>query len=72
MTPLPPGKSELWPDDPLYALACVAMLHFARVLIKMVDEPEAFEELKKPAPAEWSFSSVQDEPDPAGWWKSME
>ena len=43
MTPLASGEREVWSEDPLYALACVAMLHFARALIKMVDEPDAFE-----------------------------
>jgi hypothetical protein len=74
MTPLAPGEREVWSEDPLYALACVAMLHFVRTFIKMVDDPDAFEEFKKSAPAEWPFSSVeeQNEPDEADWWKSME
>jgi hypothetical protein len=35
-------------------------------------DPAAFEELKKSAPTEWSFASIeeQDEKEEADWWKS--
>jgi hypothetical protein len=38
----------------------------------MMDEPASFEEMKKDAPAEWSFGSIEDldEPDQADWWKA--
>jgi hypothetical protein len=70
LTPLAPGESEVWPEDPLYCLACVTMLHFITLFIEMVQHPVAFEELKAQAPADWSFSSgEEDEDDQADWWK---
>jgi len=75
MTPLKPGEPEIWPEDPLYVLACVLTIHLFRVLHKKLDDPAGFEEFKKNAPSQWSFSSLEepdDDPDPADWWKETE
>jgi hypothetical protein len=58
----------------LYALVCVAMLHFARSFVLMVEDLAAFKEMKANAPADWSFSSAeeQDEEDAADWWKVVD
>jgi len=50
LTPCKPGETVVWPEDPLYALACVAMVHFVRTFVIMVEDPVAFEELKTHAP----------------------
>jgi hypothetical protein len=74
-TPLEPGEPEIWPEDPMYALACVAFLHFIRTFSKMFgDPPIALEQLQREAPAQWSFRSIEDldEPDQADWWKRSE
>jgi hypothetical protein len=72
MKPRKPGESTTWPEDPLYCLACGTMRHFTRNFLMMMDEPASFEEMKKDAPAEWSFGSIEDldEPDQADWWKA--
>jgi hypothetical protein len=70
MTPLAPGEPEIWPEDPLYALACVTMLHFMRTFTMMMNHLAGFEEPKAQAPANWSFSSVEERDDPADWWKA--
>jgi hypothetical protein len=74
MTPLAPGESQAWPEDPLYCLACVMMLHFVRTFIKMMEDPVGFEQMKKDAPAEWSFGSIEElgADDQADWWKADE
>lgn len=70
MTPLKPGESEAWPEDPLYCLACVAMLHFVRAFMKLCEDPDAFEQMKKDAPADWSFRSIKElDDEPADCWK---
>jgi hypothetical protein len=74
-TPLKPGESEDWPEDPLFALACVAFLHWIRTFIKLCEDPDAFDQMKKDAPAAWSFGSIEeldDDDDQADWWKSDE
>jgi hypothetical protein len=76
MTPLKPGESGEWPEDPMFALACVAFLHWIRTFNKMMEDPDAMdatlEQLKKDAPADWSFRSPESEDEPADWWKSKE
>ena len=72
MTPLKPGESESWPEDPLYALACVTPLHLMSTFVKMMEDPIGFEQLKKDAPADWSFRSPEQDADPADWWKEDE
>jgi hypothetical protein len=74
MTPLKPGESEAWPEDPLYCLVCVATLHFVRTFIKLCEDPDALDQLKKDAPADWSFGSIEElgEFDQADWWKADE
>lgn len=74
-TPLKPGEPEIWPEDPLYSLASVLVLHLFRVLHQKLNDPAGFEEFKKNAPSEWSFSSPEeqdDDPEPADWWKEEE
>jgi hypothetical protein len=71
MTPLEPGESEAWPEDPLYCLACVATIHFTRTFVKMIEDPIGFEQMKKDAPADWSFGAYEAA-DPADWWKEEE
>ena len=72
MTPLKPGESKAWPEDPLYCLACVTMLQFIRTFIKMMEDPIAFAQMRKDAPAEWSFESIEPDNDQADWWKEGE
>jgi hypothetical protein len=72
MIPLKPGEAEIWPEDPLYTLARVLMVHLIRVFHKRLEDPAGFEEVRKNAPAEWCFGSIkqQNEPEEADWWKS--
>jgi hypothetical protein len=64
MTPLKPGESEDWPEGPMFALACVAFLHWMRTFNKMMKDPDAIdatlEQLKKDVPADWSFRSLDE------------
>jgi hypothetical protein len=73
MTPLKPREPKIRPEDPLYILARVVMVHLIRVFHKRREDPAGFEELRKNAPPEWSFSSIgeQNEADEADWWKSV-
>jgi hypothetical protein len=70
----PPEKPEdfIWPEDPLFCLACATTVHFIDSFTQSVYDPIAFKQQKEHAPAEWSFSSFeeQDEDDPADWWKT--
>jgi hypothetical protein len=59
MIPLKPGESEICPEDPLYILARVLMVHLIRVFHKRLEDPAGFEELRKNAPAEWCFGSIK-------------
>jgi hypothetical protein len=71
MTPLKPGESTAWPEDPLYCLACVMLLQWMRLFVKMMEDPAGFEQLKRDAPADWSFRSLEEiNDDPADWWKT--
>ena len=78
MTPLKPGESEDWPEDPMFALACVAFLHWIRTFNKLMKDPDAIdatlEQLKKDAPGDWSFRSLEEleDDDQADWWKEQE
>ena len=66
MTPAANPDDNIWPEDPLNCLACVTFLHVVRSFTKSVLDPIAFQEQKKHAPDEWSFSSLeeQEEQDP--------
>ena len=70
----PPEKPEdfIWPEDPLFCLACASTVHFIDSFTQSVYDPIAFRQQKEHAPVEWSFSSFeeQDEVDPADWWKT--
>jgi len=70
-TPLKPDEIEILPEDPLYILACVVTIHLFRTLHKRLQDPAAFEEVKKNAPVEWSFASIEDQ-DEVDRWKSAE
>jgi hypothetical protein len=35
-----------------------------------MEDPIGFAQMKKDAPAEWSFSSFEGEDEPADWWKA--
>jgi hypothetical protein len=56
MTPLKLGEAEVWPEDPMFALACVVVVHCMRTFNKMMKAPDAIdatlEQLKKDAPAD--------------------
>jgi hypothetical protein len=39
MTPLKPGESEAWPENPMFALACVVFVHWIRTFNKMMEDP---------------------------------
>jgi hypothetical protein len=66
MTPLAPGEPDIWPEDPLFCLASVAMVRLIRNFIMLTKDPTGFEELVKNAPADWSFCSLegQEEDEP--------
>ena len=74
LTPLEPGETEVWPEDPLDILARVVALYAMRLFGKSFFDPVGYEEEKKHAPAEWSFCSAKDldEDEPADWWKESE
>jgi hypothetical protein len=74
MTPRKPGEPPTWPEDPLYCLACGTMRHFARNFLMLNEDPVAFEQMKKDAPADWSFRSIEEleDDDQADWWKEEE
>jgi hypothetical protein len=60
LTPREPGEPPTWPEDPLYCLACGTMRHFARNFLMLMDDPIAFEQMRKDAPADWSFGSIEE------------
>jgi hypothetical protein len=78
MTPLKPGEPDVWPEDPMFALACIVVVHWMRTFHKMMENPAAInatlEQLKKDAPADWSFRSLEEleDDDQADWWKADE
>lgn len=74
MTPLQPGESTDWPKDPMFALACGAFLHFVRTFIKFCEDPDAFDQMRKAAPVDWSLRSIEEleDDDQADWWKGRE
>jgi hypothetical protein len=59
MHPLKSGEPKIWPEDPLYILARVLMMHLIRVFHKRLEDPAGFEELRKNAPAKWCFGSIK-------------
>ena len=65
-------ENFIWPNDPLYGLACVITVHFINSFMRSVHDPIAFEQQKEHAPVEWSFSSLeeQDGLDSDDWWKT--
>jgi hypothetical protein len=67
------SEDFIWPEDPLFCLACATTVHFIDSFTQSVYNPIAFKQQKENAPAEWSFSSFeeQDEDDPADWWKTL-
>jgi hypothetical protein len=74
MTPIKPWETEVWPDDPMYTLACVTMTQIMRNLIRITEDPVGFEEQRKHAPPQWAFRSIEEqhEDDQADWWKQPE
>jgi hypothetical protein len=79
MTPLKPGESVVWPEDQMFALACVTCVHWIRTFNKLMSDPNAIdatlEQLKKDAPADWTFRSLEEleeDDDRADWWKESE
>jgi hypothetical protein len=74
LKPRKPGEPPAWPSDPLYCLACGTMRHFARNFLMLNEDPVAFEQMRKDAPAEWSFGSIEEieDDEPADWWKGDE
>jgi hypothetical protein len=60
MIPLKPGEQEISTEDPLYILARVVMVHLIRTFHKRLEDPAGFEELRKNAPVEWSFASIEN------------
>ena len=70
-----PEKLEgvIWPKDPVFCLACVTLVHVINSFTRCFRDPIAFALLKEHAPAEWSFSSLEEEEeeiDDADWWKT--
>ena len=73
MIPQKAGEPEIWPEDSLYILARVLMVHLIRVFHKRLEDRAGFGELRKNASAEWCFSSMkqQNQSEEADWWKSV-
>jgi hypothetical protein len=63
----------IWPEDPIFCLACVAAVHFIKSFALCAHDPVAFAELKEHAPAEWSFCSLKKKGqiDAADHWKEL-
>jgi hypothetical protein len=64
MTPLKPGEPDVWPEDQMFALACVVVVHWMRTFHKLMEDPDAIdatlEQLKKDAPPDWVFRSTEE------------
>jgi hypothetical protein len=70
-TPKKEVDDFVWLDDPLFCLACATTAHFINSSSQCSQDPEAIQRLKEDAPAEWSFSSLEEiHEDPADWWKT--
>lgn len=71
LIPIKPWETQIWPDDPMYALARATMTQIMRNLIRITDDPVGFEEQRKNAPTQWAFRSIKEqlEDDQADWWK---
>jgi hypothetical protein len=67
------AEDFIWPEDPIFCLACVAAVHFIKSFTLCSHDPVALAELKEHAPAEWSFCSLEDKDqiDAADWWKEL-
>jgi hypothetical protein len=65
-------QNLVWPEDPVFCLACVTTLHIKNNFARCSHDPVAFAQLKADAPTEWSFSSLEkgEEIDDADWWKT--
>jgi len=72
LTQRPTGEIEVWPEDPLEILARVVLVRCMQLFSKSYHDPVGYEEEKKDAPAEWSFCSIEEQDEPADWWKSAE
>jgi hypothetical protein len=50
------------------------MRQFARNFMLLREDPIAFEQMRKDAPADWSFRSIEElgDDDQADWWKGEE
>ena len=72
LTRPPTGEIEVWPEDPLEILARVVLVRCVQLFSKSYHDPVGYEEEKKDAPAEWSFCSIEEQDEPANWWKSAE
>ena len=69
---LPEEPEDLvWPNDPVFCLACVTTALIINNFTRCSHDPVAFAQLKADAPTEWSFSSLEEgeEIDDADWWK---
>ena len=70
---LPVEPQDLvWPKDPVFCLACVTTVHIINNFARCSHDPVVFGQLKADAPAEWSFSSFEEDEqiDDADWWKT--
>ena len=72
MTLLEKPGDFIWPEDAVFCLACVTLVHIITTFTRCSYDPVAFAHLKEHAPTEWSFSSLdeQEEIDDADWWKT--
>jgi hypothetical protein len=62
----------VWPEDPVFCLACVTTVHILNNFARCSHDPIALAKFKADAPTEWSFSSLEEgeEIDAADWWKT--
>jgi hypothetical protein len=72
MTLSPDLEDFVWPNDPVFCLACVTTIHIINSFTRCSRDPVAFAQLRAHAPDEWSFSSLEkvEEIDDADWWKT--
>ena len=60
MAPVKSWETKVWPEDPMFALACVSMNQIMRNLIRITEDPAGFEEQRKQAPSQWAFRSIEE------------